>query len=113
MLLAVALVNRLVHIHYYVYSEEDLEKTLPQDTLFALCSMNAFQKYVCRADQAFYQALVEVLIPDVLRPIPSTYDTVTFYRIVCHQRTLNACMRGLNGKAGAQFVVAFTAVVFV
>lgn len=44
---------------------------MPQDTLFAMCSMNAFQQYVCRSDQAFYQAVVEVLIPDVLRPIPS------------------------------------------
>lgn len=111
--MAVALFDRFIHIRYYVYSEEDLEKTLPQDTLFALCSMNAFQKYVCRADQAFYQALVEVLIPDVLRPIPSAYDTVTFCRIVCLQKTLNVCMHGLNSKAGTHFVGVFTAVVFV
>lgn len=96
-----------------MYSEEDLEKTLPQDTLFALCSMNAFQKYVCRADQAFYQALVEVLTPDVLRPIPSTYDAVTFYRIVYLRTILNACMHGLISKAGAQFIDVLTAVVFV
>ena len=36
-----------------------------------LCTYEPVQKFVRRADYAFYQALVEVLIPDVLRPIPS------------------------------------------
>lgn len=36
--------------------------------------MPAVQQYVRRSDYVFYQAIVEVLIPDVLRPIPSEYS---------------------------------------
>ncbi len=36
-----------------------------------MCKMESVQKYVRKSDYNFYQALVEVLIPDVLRPIPS------------------------------------------
>ncbi|XP_041359336.1 DNA-binding protein RFX2-like isoform X2 [Gigantopelta aegis] len=53
-------------------AESEFEKRLPRDKLFILCKYEPVRKYVKRSDYAFYQALVEVLIPDVLRPIPSS-----------------------------------------
>lgn len=50
---------------------EKLEKRMPKEKLFALCRFEPLLNWVRRSDYAFYQALVEVLIPDVLRPIPS------------------------------------------
>jgi regulatory factor X 1/2/3 len=54
-------------------SDNDYEKRLPKDKLYAMCKYEAVHKYVRKSDYSFYQALVEVLIPDVLRPIPSKY----------------------------------------
>ncbi|CAH1775364.1 unnamed protein product [Owenia fusiformis] len=51
---------------------DEAERQLPKEKLHALCRMAPVQKYIRRSDYAFYQALVEVLIPDVLRPIPSS-----------------------------------------
>ncbi|XP_075529430.1 DNA-binding protein RFX2-like isoform X4 [Dermacentor variabilis] len=48
------------------------EKGLSQSKLHLLCKCEAVQKFVQRADYQFYQNLVDVLIPDVLRPIPSS-----------------------------------------
>ncbi|XP_077499521.1 DNA-binding protein RFX2-like isoform X2 [Amblyomma americanum] len=50
----------------------DQEKGLSQAKLLLLCQCEAVQKFVQRADYQFYQNLVDVLIPDVLRPIPSS-----------------------------------------
>lgn len=47
-----------------------MEQRLPKEKLFALCELPAVRQYVLESDYAFYQALVQVLIPDVLRPIP-------------------------------------------
>ena len=51
--------------------DSDIERRLPKENLYLVSKMSAVQKFVRRSDYAFYQALVEVLIPDVLRPIPS------------------------------------------
>uniref|UniRef100_V5IB65 Putative transcription factor rfx3-like protein n=1 Tax=Ixodes ricinus TaxID=34613 RepID=V5IB65_IXORI len=50
----------------------DQEKLLSKSSLFVLCKCEPIQKFVQRADYQFYQNLVDVLIPDVLRPIPSS-----------------------------------------
>lgn len=50
----------------------DQEKGLSQSKLHLLCKCEAVQKFVQHADYQFYQNLVDVLIPDVLRPIPSS-----------------------------------------
>lgn len=50
---------------------EKMEKRLPKEKLHTLCHYEPLLDWVRRSDYAFYQALVEVLIPDVLRPIPS------------------------------------------
>lgn len=53
------------------YRDSDFEEQLPKEKLYALCRSEVIQKYVRTCDYQMYQALVEVLIPDVLRPIPS------------------------------------------
>uniref|UniRef100_T1JBB3 RFX-type winged-helix domain-containing protein n=1 Tax=Strigamia maritima TaxID=126957 RepID=T1JBB3_STRMM len=50
----------------------DLEKRLSKTKLYLLCSTDPVQQFVRKSDYHFYQNLVEILIPDVLRPIPSS-----------------------------------------
>lgn len=57
--------------HFHYRADNDYEKRLPREKLYAVSKYKPVQEYVRKADYAFYQALVEVLIPDVLRPIPS------------------------------------------
>uniref|UniRef100_A0A673TI74 DNA-binding protein RFX2 n=1 Tax=Suricata suricatta TaxID=37032 RepID=A0A673TI74_SURSU len=45
---------------------------LPKDKLVSLCKCEPILKWMRSCDHILYQALVEVLIPDVLRPVPST-----------------------------------------
>ncbi|XP_022109749.1 transcription factor RFX3-like isoform X4 [Acanthaster planci] len=52
-------------------NEGDVEKRLPKAKLISLCQSSPVQEYVKHYDHVLYQGLVEVLIPDVLRPIPS------------------------------------------
>ncbi|XP_016316065.1 transcription factor RFX3-like [Sinocyclocheilus anshuiensis] len=49
----------------------EIEGRLPQTTLILLCRNEAVLKWMNTCDHLMYQALVEILIPDVLRPIPS------------------------------------------
>ncbi|XP_077479008.1 transcription factor RFX3 isoform X1 [Stigmatopora argus] len=52
-------------------SVSEIEARLPQLRLLALCRHEAVLKWMSTCDHLMYQALVEILIPDVLRPIPS------------------------------------------
>ncbi|XP_037120892.1 transcription factor RFX3 isoform X2 [Syngnathus acus] len=52
-------------------SVSEIEARLPQPRLMALCRHEAVLKWMSTCDHLMYQALVEILIPDVLRPIPS------------------------------------------
>ncbi|XP_012900824.1 DNA-binding protein RFX2 isoform X2 [Mustela putorius furo] len=45
---------------------------LPKDKLVSLCKCEPILKWMRDCDHILYQALVEILIPDVLRPVPST-----------------------------------------
>lgn len=57
----------------YIFSgDSDVEKRLPKEKLYAMCRYEGVHKWIRRSDYAFYQSLVEVLIPDVLRPIPGS-----------------------------------------
>ncbi|KER27550.1 hypothetical protein T265_05437 [Opisthorchis viverrini] len=49
-----------------------LKQSLPQDRLYALVSDTSVLQFVRLYDHTFYQSLAEVLIPNVLRPIPHT-----------------------------------------
>ncbi|KAM5237833.1 DNA-binding protein RFX2 [Ctenodactylus gundi] len=46
--------------------------TLSKDQLVTLCKCDPVLRWMRSCDHILYQALVEVLIPDVLRPVPST-----------------------------------------
>ncbi|XP_012878118.1 PREDICTED: DNA-binding protein RFX2 [Dipodomys ordii] len=52
--------------------EADSAAVLPKDKLISLCKCDPILKWMRGCDHILYQALVEVLIPDVLRPVPST-----------------------------------------
>lgn len=53
-------------------SDEDPEDAvLPKDKLVSLCKCDPILKWMRSCDHILYQALVETLIPDVLRPVPS------------------------------------------
>ncbi|KAM9687572.1 DNA-binding protein RFX2 isoform 1-T1 [Trichechus inunguis] len=54
-------------------SEEELEGAIiAKDKLISLCKYDPILKWMRTCDHILYQALVETLIPDVLRPVPST-----------------------------------------
>ncbi|RVE73512.1 hypothetical protein OJAV_G00032060 [Oryzias javanicus] len=53
-------------------SDDDMEGTIPREKLVALCKYEPVRLWMRSCDHILYQALVEVLIPDVLRPVPST-----------------------------------------
>lgn len=48
------------------------EKYLSKSKLYNLCQSEAVQNFMKQVDLLFYQNMVDVLIPDVLRPIPSS-----------------------------------------
>lgn len=50
--------------------------------LYQMCKCSEVQDFIRKVDYTFYQNLVEVLMPNVLRPIPSMlYETFFFYCI--------------------------------
>ncbi|XP_029938554.1 DNA-binding protein RFX2 isoform X4 [Salarias fasciatus] len=53
-------------------SDDDLEGLIPREKLLALCKYEPIRLWMRSCDHILYQALVEILIPDVLRPVPST-----------------------------------------
>ena len=59
----------------------EIEGRLPCSRLVVLCRNEAVLKWMSSCDHLMYQALVEILIPDVLRPIPSEW--------LSHTRTLS------------------------
>ncbi|XP_052048397.1 DNA-binding protein RFX2 [Apodemus sylvaticus] len=54
-------------------SDEEPEVTLlPKDKLISLCKCEPVLQWMRSCDHILYQTLVETLIPDVLRPVPSS-----------------------------------------
>ncbi|XP_068089856.1 DNA-binding protein RFX2 isoform X2 [Hyperolius riggenbachi] len=53
-------------------SEEEQEAIIPKEKLLVLCKYEPVMRWMRSCDHILYQALVEILIPDVLRPVPST-----------------------------------------
>lgn len=49
------------------------EKRLPKSCLVVLCKFDPVLRWTKECDNLLYQTLVEILIPDVLRPIPSKF----------------------------------------
>lgn len=54
-----------------VCSDEEVEGVIPREKLVALCKYEPVRLWMRSCDHVLYQALVEILIPDVLRPVPS------------------------------------------
>uniref|UniRef100_A0A8C9VXT4 DNA-binding protein RFX2 n=1 Tax=Scleropages formosus TaxID=113540 RepID=A0A8C9VXT4_SCLFO len=52
--------------------EEEPEGSISRRKLVALCRFEPVAQWMRGCDHVLYQALVEILIPDVLRPVPST-----------------------------------------
>lgn len=52
-------------------SHDEAEKRLPKSRLVVLSKYEPVLRWAKDCDHALYQGLVEILIPDVLRPIPS------------------------------------------
>ncbi|XP_034151082.1 MHC class II regulatory factor RFX1a isoform X3 [Esox lucius] len=50
---------------------DECEKRLPKECLVILCKYDPVLRWSRHCDNNLYQGLVEILIPDVLRPIPS------------------------------------------
>ena len=57
----------------------ELEEQLPRSQMLALCMDEAVQNFIRHMDHQFYQNIVDVLIPDVLRPVPSKLKTLHYY----------------------------------
>lgn len=58
-------------------SDEDPESVIPREKLVALCKYEPVRLWMRSCDHVLYQALVEILIPDVLRPVPSQCHFLT------------------------------------
>lgn len=52
---------------------DEAEKRLPKASLVLLSKFEPVLQWTKHCDNVLYQGLVEILIPDVLRPIPSEY----------------------------------------
>lgn len=61
------------HVSISSSVDSSIEARLSKEKLLKLAAMPEVQEFVKEADYSFYQVLVEVLVPDVLRPIPSEY----------------------------------------
>lgn len=86
------------------------EKYLSKSKLFALCNIEAVQVFVRQVDLSFYQNLIQVLVPDVLKPIPATLTQSIRNFAKSLESWLTAAMNGaptamLNSKLSA--VAAF------
>ncbi|PKU29068.1 transcription factor hypothetical protein [Limosa lapponica baueri] len=57
----------------------EIESRLPKGKLITLCKNESILKWMGNCDHVMYQALVEILIPDVLRPIPIYCTTLLLY----------------------------------
>lgn len=73
----------------------ELLQHIPLNLLRSLCCMPSVVKYTTCSDFAFYQALIEVLIPDVLRPIPSTLTQVIRNFAKSLETSLKSSMTGV------------------
>lgn len=53
------------------YRHDEAEKRLPRASLVLLSKFQPVLQWTKHCDNVLYQGLVDILIPDVLRPIPS------------------------------------------
>ncbi|PNF43420.1 hypothetical protein B7P43_G13452 [Cryptotermes secundus] len=70
--------------------ECEKENHLSKNKLYLLCKFEPVQQFVRRVDYLFYQKLVEILIPDVLRSIPNSITQA----ILKFANELESCLKG-------------------
>jgi len=52
---------------------DDSEEVLSKEMMKIIGRVESLQKFVRQADYTFYNILVDILMPDVLRPVPSVF----------------------------------------
>ncbi|XP_054713533.1 DNA-binding protein RFX2-like [Uloborus diversus] len=70
------------------------EKILSKSRFFQLCKHEPVLHFMRKSDYQFYQNLVDVLIPDVLRPIPSSLTQAIRNFAKCLESWLSSAMSG-------------------
>ncbi|ODM91888.1 DNA-binding protein RFX2 [Orchesella cincta] len=50
----------------------DYEKIFPKSKMLLICNMSVVEEFIKKADYSLYQLTVETLLPEVLRPIPTS-----------------------------------------
>ncbi|XP_074640484.1 DNA-binding protein RFX2-like [Tubulanus polymorphus] len=86
-----------------------IEKRLPKDKLQGVCKYEPVLRYIRQSDYAFYQSLVEVLIPDVLRPIPSSLTQAIRNFAKSLETWLKNAMEGIPDEMTQQQITAVSA----
>ncbi|KAG5841464.1 hypothetical protein ANANG_G00199770 [Anguilla anguilla] len=87
----------------------EIEGRLPCPRLLMLCRNEAVLKWMSACDHVMYQALVEVLIPDVLRPIPSALTQAIRNFAKSLEGWLNSAMGAIPQKMVQTKVAAVSA----
>ncbi|KAJ8401598.1 hypothetical protein AAFF_G00379150 [Aldrovandia affinis] len=87
----------------------EIEGRLPRARLLLLCRNEAVLKWMSACDHVMYQALVEVLIPDVLRPIPSALTQAIRNFAKSLEGWLNSAMSAIPQKMVQTKVAAVSA----
>ncbi|XP_042899595.1 DNA-binding protein RFX2 isoform X2 [Parasteatoda tepidariorum] len=80
-------------------NRRDQEKLLGKSKFFQLCKFEPVLLFMRKSDYQFYQNLVDVLIPDVLRPIPSSLTQAIRNFAKCLEAWLIAAMNGCPEEA--------------
>ncbi len=81
---AVGFMNNKANLFLGCLRHDESEKRLPKSCLVLLCKYDPVLRWSRDCDNTLYQGLVEMLIPDVLRPIPSEFPHVPSIQIYIH-----------------------------
>ncbi len=82
---AVGFMNNKANLFLGCLRHDESEKRLPKSCLVLLCKYDPVLRWSRDCDNTLYQGLVEMLIPDVLRPIPSEFPHVPSIQIYIQQ----------------------------
>lgn len=64
--------EKKVYKHTLTFSSFSTTPELNQQQLYSLCTLTPVHKFMTEMDEKFYQVLIDILMPSVLRQIPST-----------------------------------------
>ncbi|KFM57108.1 MHC class II regulatory factor RFX1, partial [Stegodyphus mimosarum] len=80
--------------HNSSIARREQEKLLSKSKFYQLCKHEPVLHFMRKSDYQFYQNLVDVLIPDVLRPIPSSLTQAIRNFAKCLESWLSSAMVG-------------------